>query len=295
MRFKEPYILSNLKSFWIDYARRNYKGRLPKLREALEKSNIGIIFEIYLGRLFYFSTLAFVAAFVYSLVTLIQLGIHPISTIVLALAISAFGAGIVALVFYSYPNYLITSKRKSIETNLPFAANHMGALAASGVPPHLMFKMLTDVAEYGEIAGECSRIVRNIELFGMDLITSVRNVAKRTPSEQFRIFLSGIVATITTGGDLRAYLKTAASEALSDYRLRRERYIANLATYADFYVGVLIAAPLFFISILSLLAIVGGQIAGFSLPSLLLIGIFIIIPLLNIAFLMFVHFTQPSV
>ncbi len=295
MPFKEPHVLTNLRAFYIDYARHNFKDKFPQVRKSVHQANIGMVFEIYMGRLMYFATLSFVLAFFYSLIILALLGLNPLLVILFTFAIAAFSAGMVALVFYSYPNYLIATKRKSIETNLPFAANHMGALAASGVSPHLMFRMLNDVKEYGEVAAEAGRVVRNVDVFGMDLVSAINQVAKRTPSEQFRMFLSGMVATITTGGDLRSHLKSSASEALTDYKLKREKYIANLSTYADFYVGVLIAAPLFFISILSLLAIVGGQIAGFSLPILLLIGIFAVIPLLNVAFLVFVHLTQPPV
>jgi flagellar protein FlaJ len=292
---KEPYFLTNLKAFYIDYSRHNFKGKFQALRQSINQANIDMVFDIYMGRLLYFTTISFALAFIYSIFILLFLGVALLELAVLTILISIMAAAIVGLVFYTYPNYLIASKRKSIEANLPFAANHMGALAASGVAPHLMFKMLTDVKEYGEVANEARRIVRNIEVFGMDLVSALKQVASRTPSDQFRVFLSGVIATITTGGDLKIHLKNSAAEALTDYKLKRERYLANLSTYADFYVGVLIAAPLFFISILSLLAIVGGQIAGFSLPLLLLLGIFVVIPIINIGFLLFVHFTQPSV
>jgi len=294
MAIREPYFLTNIRSFYIDYSRKNLNGKFIGLRTAIQQANINMLFDIYMGRLLYFTTIAAGIAFLYSIIILAVIGASPLMAIGLTILITAMSAGVVALVFFTYPSYLKSIKKKSIETNLPFAANHMGALAASGVAPNLIFKMITDVKEYGEVASEAEMIVRNVEVFGMDIVSSMKEVSKRTPSEEFRVFLSGIIATITTGGDLKTHLKNAAAEALTDYKLKRERYLSNLETYADFYVGVLIAAPLFFISILSLLALVGGQIGGFSLPFLLLIGIFVIIPLLNIAFLLFVHFTQPA-
>jgi flagellar protein FlaJ len=177
---------------------------------------------------------------------------------------------------------------------MPFAINHMSAIASSGVPPHIIFKLLIDIKEYGEICNEARRIVRNVDIFGMDIISAIRNVAERTPSDDFKQFLFGIVSTIDTGGNIQKYLESSAKDALFDYRLKRQKYLQTLSTYADFYTAVLIAAPLFFISILSIMSLIGGQILGMSIPTAMHFGIYLLIPLLNVIFLLFVHFTQPS-
>jgi archaellum biogenesis protein FlaJ (TadC family) len=100
---------------------------------------------------------------------------------------------------------------------------------------------------------------------------------------------------VETGGDLKRFLKGVTQEALFDYKLRREKYLETLMTYADFYTAVLIAAPLFFISILSVMAMIGGTIGGMSILDMMKIGIYAFIPLLNIAFIAFVHMTQPEI
>ena len=177
---------------------------------------------------------------------------------------------------------------------MTFALNHMSAIASSGVPPFVVFKLLTNVREYGEVMEEAKRITRNVEVFGMDLLSAIRNVAERTPSEEFRQFLYGIVSTVETGGDLKSYLENSASNALFEYRLKRQRYLQILSTYADFYTAVLIAAPLFFVSVLAVMALIGGDIFGMPITVAMRIGVFIFMPLMNIIFLMFVHYTQPK-
>lgn len=281
--------------FFSELAQKRLAKSFQPLKRELAQASIGMLFEAYIAKMLFYTALGGIIVFVYSLFALPLLGFDLLGTLVSSLIISALAAAAVIGIFYLYPYYLVSSRRKSIETNLPFAANHMGALAASGVPPHTMFKLITDAKEYGEIANEARRIVRNVEVFGMDVTAAIRQVASRTPSAEFRQFLSGIVATISTGGDLRSHLQVASREALADYKLKRERYLESLATYADFYVGVLIAAPLFFISVLSLLAIIGGEFIGLPINVLLSLGIYIVLPLLNIAFLLFVHLTQPSV
>jgi flagellar protein FlaJ len=253
-----------------------------------------VLVENYVGRALLYAIIAGVVVFCYSLGILLWLGmglLAPLFSVLLGLV--AFGA--VVGMFLIYPSQVCSSKKKSIEANLPFAASHMAAIAVSGVSTHIAFKLIAGVKEYGEIARASAQIVRNVEVFGMDITSAIKQVAARTPSQEFRHFLNGMVSTLSTGGDLRKYLQSAAREALADYRLRRERYLGTLGLYADFYVGVLIAAPLFFISILSLMAIIGGEIAGLSIPFIMSIGIYLLIPLLNIFFILFIHFTQPAV
>jgi flagellar protein FlaJ len=178
---------------------------------------------------------------------------------------------------------------------MPFAISHIASIAASGVPPYVAFKLISDVKEYGEISNEARRIVRNVEAFGMDLVSAISNVADRTPSTELKQFLYSIISTIETGGDLKKFLDNAAKEALFEYRIVREKYMQTLSTYADFYTAVLIAAPLFFISTLSVMSLVGGEVFGLSIPTAMRIGIYALIPLLNIIFIIFIHYTQPSI
>jgi len=279
---------------FIEIARKTVARRLPpSFKRSIAAASLNILFELYVAKMLFYSVLAAVVSFAYSVFMLMFLGTTIFAALLLSVCVAAIIAAVVFGLFYLNPYFVLSSKRKSIETNLPFAANHMGALAASGVPPHTIFKLIADAKEYGEIANESRRIVRNIDVFGMDMTTAARQVAARTPSSEFRQFLSGMIATISTGGDLREHMKLAAKDALSGYRVKRQRYAASLSTYADFYVGVLIAAPLFFISILSLLAIIGGELIGMPIDVLLNLGIYVVLPVLNIAFIIFVHMTQP--
>lgn len=272
------------------------KSYLHPIKEEIEESNLNIVYEVYAGKMLLFTFLFFIMLTVYIFLIFLFIGNF---SLVFSLA-SGFIAGIamafvVITIFHSYPFQIINNKKRSIEANLPFAMNHMAAIAASGVPPYVMFKLLTGIREYGEIANICSIIIRNIDVFGMDTVIAVKQVADRSPQEELKQFLYGFISTITTGGDLKKYLKNTARDALFNYRLKRERYLTTLATYADFYTAVLIAAPLFFVSILSVMSMIGGQIFGMSIPLAMQMGVYILIPLLNVSFLMFIHFTQPAI
>lgn len=269
-------------------------SRFETLKEEIKKSNLSILYEVYIGRMLLFT----IAAFCVSIVGITSVFLYfvqvPFSFAMISGVIGGITTSVLVLfVFYSYPFHQLTVKRTSIETNAPFAINHMAAIAASGVPPFIIFRLLMHVKEYGELTNEFKRIVRNTELFGMDIISSIKNVADRTPSPTFRQFLYGIVSTITGGGNLQTYLENSGKEALFDYRLKREKYLQTLSTYADFYTAVLIAAPLFFVSILSIMSLIGGNVLGMSIPLAMRLGIYVLMPVMNTAFLLFIHYTQP--
>ncbi|MFH1630875.1 MAG: type II secretion system F family protein [Candidatus Aenigmatarchaeota archaeon] len=280
---------------FADWGIKHFPGKFDSLRKRMSESGIGIFFETYVGRMLVYAFFTLVISFFYLLIMLTIFGISILISLVSAVCISILSAGVILGIFYSYPIQIIQSKKKSIEANLPFATNHMAAIASSGIPPHAMFKLLTDAEEYGEIANQAKKIVRNMDVFGMDVSSAVREVADRSPSRELKDFLNGMVATITTGGDLKKYMENASQNALLDYKIKRGKYLESLSLYADVYIMVLIAAPLFFVSILSLMAIIGGTFLGFQIPFLMAVGVYFIIPLLNIIFILFIHFTQPVV
>ena len=275
---------------------RRFPSYFRPLKDILKLADIKTLFEVYIGRMILFSILTFLSVFL-SVSIMLSLVFHlPIwISLPTAFILSTIGGLLILIFFHSYPYQLLSSKKTNIENNLPFALNHMSAIAAAGVPPTTIFKLLADVKEYGEIAKEAKSIVRNIETFGMDMISAIKQVADRSPSRSFKEFLYSMISIIETGGDLKRFLKSVTQEALFEYRLRREKYLSTLATYADFYTAVLIAAPLFFIAILSVMSMIGGTIMNLPIIEIMKLGIRVFIPLLNTAFIAFIHFTQPSV
>jgi len=218
---------------------------------------------------------------------------NPVFTYVFPV-VSLGVAGSAFAFMYYYPYQRAFSRKRDLDMNLPFAVNHMSAIATSGVPPKIIFKLLAGFKEYGEISNEASKIIRNVEVFGQDITTSIQNVADYVPSKDFRELLYGILSTIKTGGNLENYLQVKAKEALFMYRIRREEHLQALSTYADFYTAVMIAAPLFLVSILAIMNVVGGTIEGMTIDDIMNIGIYLVIPATNMAFILFIHFTQPQ-
>lgn len=275
---------------------RKFSRQFSSLKKLFIESNLNVLFEIFVGKMILAAIVAFAVSVVSSFILFTTIMDMPlVFTMVASILTGLVVSGFSMLAFYSYPFHIISSRRTSIEANMPFAINHMAAISGSGVPPFVIFKLLSTTKEYGEVAKESERVVKNIDILGMDIVSALRNVADRTTSKDFKQFLYGFVSNVETGGDLRKYLENSGKDAMFDYKIKREKYMKTLSTYADIYTAVLIAAPLFFISILSVMSLLGGTIGGLDIPSVMRLGVYILIPVLNIAFLMFLQYTQPKV
>ena len=136
------------------------------------------------------------------------------------------------------------------------------------------------------------KIVRNVEVFGLDPMSAMREVAKRTPSGKFKQLLLGLVSTIGSGGDLKTYLRNAGEQALFTWRMKREKYLQQLSAYAEFYTGLLIAAPLFIISLFSVMYMIQPQLGGMDILDLMKISTYLLVPALNLGFTLVLQLTQ---
>lgn len=265
------------------------------LYNALRAANVKVLSNTYVNIMILAAVFVVSSSFFMLLVLLFIFG-YPIYQIVLRAAILSLIAGFFcATIFYAYPFLKIKERRRNIMTNMPFGINHMAAVATSGVPPVSMFELISASREYGEIGIEVKKIVDFINIFGYDLLTAIRTVAATTPSQPFKEFLEGMVSTIETGGDLDRYLRQEADQAALTYNLERQRYNETVSTYSDIYTGLLIAAPLFFIAAMALVNLLGGSLGGIGVDVVMAVGAYLVIPLLNVGFLMFLQFTQPDV
>jgi flagellar protein FlaJ len=273
-----------------------YITSFKPLEPHIKNANMKILLKTWVCILLFSSILSFLISFfaIYILLTYfieVEFYIYIFSVIFFPV----FIASIVFIILYLYPVQKEKSRQKSIENNLPFAITHMAAIASSGIPIEFMFELLTGFKEYGEIAEDAKLIMRNIKTFGMSSIDAIKDVAERTPSQSFREVLLGIVATTESGGNMVEYLREMAEKALFDYRIRREKYLKTLSTYADIYTALLVAAPLMMLSMLATMSIIGGSVMGLTIDEMITLITWIILPFLNLAFIIFIHVTYPGV
>mgnify|MGYP001616267528 CR=1 FL=1 len=284
------------------------KGHFKELHLRLKQSSFNILLNSYLSLMFFTTFLAIILGII--IVPLIsvfsfdlQLGFPPILVsvkpieplnILRNLSIYAIALPLAIFVFlYFLPSIQLSGRRTRIENELPFAISHMSAIAGSGVEPSRIFNIIGDSTEYKEFNIEAQKVVNRVNLYGFDLITALKDVAKITPSPKVKDLFNGMATSIATGGDLKEYLEKKAEDSLTDYKLQRRKQSSVASLYADIYTGLLVAAPLIFGVILAITAPLGGQFFGISISSLAFLGMSVII-VINIIFLIFLNVAQPA-
>ena len=198
------------------------------------------------------------------------------------------------IIFFYYPNIIVDNRRREIKNDLPFAILHMAAVAGSGARLIDVFAMLLQSGEYKALSGEIKRIMNYVHLFGYNLTTALKSISQITPSPDFKELLNGMISTIESGGSIKNFLKSKAEDTMNTYRLERKKYVEVLSTYSDIYTAILIAAPLLFIIVLVMINIIGSKLGGLDISFIQKLGTFVIVPALNIGFIVFMNIVQPD-
>ena len=257
------------------------------LFSAMNSANLKVFSRSYVDMLLFSTLIAFPLATAISFLIM--------NKIILSLLIGLFAMPVVFLSIYAYPFSLVNSRRRQIHRELVFAIIHMAAISGSGAKPTKIFELLIDSGEYKELETEFKRILNHINLFGYSLSTSMRAVAETTPSPDFKELLHGLISTIEAGGSLKQYLSNKADETLVRFRLDQKRYLESISTYSDIYTGLLIAAPLLFIITLAILEKIAPTLGGVPITTISSLGVFVLIPIMNIIFALFLEITKSEI
>ncbi|UCD96540.1 MAG: type II secretion system F family protein [Candidatus Bathyarchaeota archaeon] len=211
-------------------------------------------------------SLAVMTSFLVSVLTLIFLTLILNAILNLPLLSSglfSIGGGLAALAggiiaFYVYPIYRADSIRRDLDNNITFASSYLAILAGAGVAPDSMFRSLSKIPQDLAIIRESRMIAQDVDLFGIDILTALERASERTTSERFKELLEGLIATIRSGGDQMTYLMQRTQENMELKRISMRKFSDTLGIFSEFYVTLLIAGPLVFIVMLSVMAMLGG-------------------------------------
>jgi len=259
------------------------------LSRDLKKANMNFLLSSYISVMIMSSLIAFfsgVLVFGYLIYSDISYWMY------FSLPFGLFG--LVVLAFYLYPTSEASSIDKNISYELPFATIHMAAISSSNIEPTRIFKIISLSGEYPNIANEVRKVLVQINVYGYDLVTSLKNVATRTSNKKLGELFSGLATNISSGGSLDDYLQKKSENFLIDYRLERQKYSDLAGTFMDIYISILIAAPLILMMMFIVMNSVGLGMGGLSIMFLLMISVIAIV-IVNILFLVVLNIKQPKV
>ncbi|MFB0523174.1 MAG: type II secretion system F family protein [Candidatus Bathyarchaeia archaeon] len=204
-------------------------------------------------------------------------------------------AGALTLIgFYIYPIYRADNLKRRLENGLPFTTGYMAILASADVSPDHIFRSLAQIGAPLAVSDEARNIVRDVELFGFDILSALESASSRTPSFRVKGLLEGFIATVHSGGSLVKYLTDKSRQFMKLRRIALNRLSDTLGVLAEFYVTVLVAGPLILVVMLSAMAMLGGGAAGLLNPHLLLhLLTYLAIPLGSLVFLIILDIFSP--
>ncbi len=262
----------------------------------LRRSGLKISFRAYVA-------LTILCGLVLSLSLLIIVPIVAVSVIHASLLASAlfgigsgmFGVTLSIIGFYSYPKYRADKLRRELEDELPFTTGYMAILTSAGVSPERIFRSLSNMTVPLAISPEARDIVRNVNLFGSDIISALENTSSTTPSEEFRKMMEGFIATTNSGGDLAGYLREKSKEYMKLKRLNLKKFSDTLSMLSEFYVSLLVTAPLILVIMLAVMTMLSGGSLGILSPKLLLnLLTYIGIPVGSLVFIIVLDAVSPK-
>ncbi len=201
-------------------------------------------------------------AMFWSVAALFQLESLSLSQIfVLFVAASSVGGVVLGIGSYWLRWYILREKAHAraseIEATLPQTIAFIYALSRSGMSfPAILSTLSDNQAVYGEAAKEFSVVVNDMDTFGTDVITALTQLSERTPSDGMADLSENLASVLGSGKNVSGFLHEQYIQYKDESESQQRQYLDLLATFAEAYVTVLVAGPLFLITILVVIGLV---------------------------------------
>jgi len=271
-------------------------ARQSRRRNVVLSAHMDVMYRVYAARTLLFATTTAVAGSIlglYAIVAGIQVLAVPAETMraalpdrldflaetltlpslsvaqvfVLFLISSAtFGAaaGVVMYLYrWSRPTRIADRRETRIEESLPRTVAFMFALSRSGMSHKALVETLARNSVYfGAAAEEFTISLRDMRFSNTDFLSATQRLARTTPSTEFANFAENLTDVLRTGRPMSEYFREQYEQYQTDKQSRQEQILEQLAALSEGYVALLVAGPLFLITILVIIGLLGGGTLG---------------------------------
>ncbi|MDD1691027.1 MAG: type II secretion system F family protein [Methanoregula sp.] len=143
-----------------------------------------------------------------------------------------------------YPGIVARGRKSRIELELPYAVSYMQALSTTMSPFEVIRRIYEERTMFGEVSREFGQVVRDVELFGDDLITAMHNLQHTTPSPLLADFFNDLCIVFESGGSFSAYLATKTEYFHQQARRELDVVLKTMEIMAEVYVSAFVAGPI---------------------------------------------------
>jgi len=261
----------------------------------LQKSGLRVSFKAYVSLTVFTAILLLITALaIIPSMLFFALRVQLMPSFMFGIGGGLFACAFSIIGFYIYPVYRADKVKRDLEDELPFTTGYMAILSSAGVSPEKIFYSLSNLNPPLAITNEAKNIVRNINLFGLDVISALEETSRTTPSERFREMLEGFISTIHSGGNLAHYLREKSMQYMKLKKISLRKFADTLSILSEFYVALLVTGPLLFVIMLAVMSMLGGGLGALGPDILLNILTYIGIPLGSVMFLIILDAVSPK-
>ena len=268
--------------------------KLPKLKIGIREAMMPVPFEVFVASMILSSVIAGIVGFATTLTISMIFNIEPLVAALLAV-VGSLGLGLMTFAALQLTPMLNAKTRLTkLREETPHYIGYMATLCASGLSLEGVFKAIAQESSNEEIVKDSKFITRNIEILGMDIITAVNDLIKRTPNGSYSELLEGAIITFKAGGNLREYFLATAKVHLEEKKISVKRSTESLGVMAEMYTILLIVFPLMAVIMLSIMAIMSPDLGGFDLITLMNMLTYAMVPLFGIVMLLLMDSMVPK-
>ena len=262
---------------------------LENLQIQLDRAEMDLSSAAYISEVL-FSALIVGIVFAIVALTAYLLNFHPA---IVALSIPASIVLVIGTGLY-LPQMRSSTRGKKIDENLGSALAFISAMSNADVPINTIMVKLSRMREYGEVSREASKIANRTELMGMDIFSAMEEVARKSPSVEWQKFLQGAVTASAAGARLKPYFVNKAMEYQNMLRVSIKKNSESVSVFAETYVTIGVAFPLFLIVILAVMSVIARNASGATI-SFLLVFSFLVLPVMIAAFVLVISSVNKEV
>jgi archaeal flagellar protein FlaJ len=144
------------------------------------------------------------------------------------------------------------SQNKKIERELPYFITIVTLLATSGLGPYTIFQKIRDINLLPTIRAESIKILKRIDMLGIDPLTALGQAKDRPSSKALGEFLNGYVSSIQSGGNVTNYLKSKMYSTFERLKNREKSSVEKLSGLMHAYLTSQIVILAVFILVASI-------------------------------------------
>jgi len=269
--------------------------RITFLKQVYAQSGLRRSYESYVALMLFSCAIVFISTFAAATLThCFLLGLAPSQFLAAAAILSCITSIAVSAIFVTYPVYRKDQRRKEIDANLVYTVGYMEVLSAGGISIERIFERVTQVERRVPIRDLANRLMTDVRVFGLDVVSALQDVMLHSPSEIFSKLLAGITNTLKTSANLKSLLTFESQRLLHAKREQLKRTLNTLTAFGEIYITGIVIAPIVFIVMITILSVMGNVAFGLSPIAQLNLLVFFGIPALSAVCIVMLNSILPE-